>query len=76
MTRCLARYFGGELSLRPLEGHGTDACLHLAGVGVARARRAPSLSRQTGSCRRFAVLMEDDHDQDKVMMVRDWRPEE
>lgn len=33
LTRCLARYFGGDLALRPLEGHGTDAYLHLSKLG-------------------------------------------
>ena len=42
MTRCLARYFGGELSLRPLEGHGTDA----------RARRADYFSKEIAAAPR------------------------
>mmetsp|Transcript_14090 Transcript_14090/g.41993 ORF Transcript_14090/g.41993 Transcript_14090/m.41993 type:complete len:429 (+) Transcript_14090:210-1496(+) len=35
MTRCLARYFGGDLKLRPLEAHGTDAYLYLSKLGDA-----------------------------------------
>ena len=47
MTRCLARYFGGELSLRPLEGHGTDAYLHLAKLGVGACEALPRIVRES-----------------------------
>lgn len=29
LSRLYARYFGGSLKLRPLEGYGTDAYIHL-----------------------------------------------
>ncbi|CAN0423398.1 unnamed protein product [Discosporangium mesarthrocarpum] len=29
LSRLYARYFGGSLKLRPMEGYGTDAYLHL-----------------------------------------------
>lgn len=47
MTRCLARYFGGELSLRPLEGHGTDAYLHLAKLGEGACEGLSSTVRRS-----------------------------
>jgi pyruvate dehydrogenase kinase 2/3/4 len=45
MTRCLARYFGGELALRPLEGHGTDAYLHLTVLGDEQCEHLPPAAR-------------------------------
>jgi hypothetical protein len=33
LARIYARYFGGELSLKSLEGHGVDAYLHLPRLG-------------------------------------------
>ena len=45
MTRCLARYFGGELMIRPLEGHGTDAYLHLTPLGDAQCENLPRAAR-------------------------------
>jgi hypothetical protein len=35
LARIYARYFGGELSLKSLEGHGVDAYLHLPRLGEA-----------------------------------------
>lgn len=29
LSRLYARYFGGSLKLRPMEGYGTDAYIHL-----------------------------------------------
>ena len=56
MTRCLARYFGGELSLRPLEGHGTDAYLHLAKLGVGACGAPAHRARVAGRARVVAVF--------------------
>ena len=35
LARIYARYFGGELNLKSLEGHGVDAYLHLPRLGEA-----------------------------------------
>jgi len=44
LTRILARYFGGELSLRPMEDYGCDAYLHLNRLGN-KCENLPSIVR-------------------------------
>ena len=63
LARIYARYFGGELTLKSMEGYGLDAYLHLPRLGDAgenlprRVRKSPGERDSTprhGSSRRFS----------------------
>ena len=48
LARIYARYFGGELTLKSMEGHGLDAYLYLPRLGDACENLPPSVSASPG----------------------------
>ena len=48
ITRIYARYFGGELTLKSMEGYGLDAYLHLPRLGKSGEHLAPRVRASPG----------------------------
>jgi len=69
LARIYARYFGGEVTVRSLEGYGVDAYLYLPVLGVACENLPPRVVRSPGNLASYAEDGDDDEtDEDEAMV--------